>query len=209
MDLDKKYPANSIIPEPKKEKEIKRVVSGTVRKRKAPVLDRIFGGETGRNIVEYILWDVLVPAAKSTISDIVTNSIEMALYGTTDSRSRSLRRDRDRTYVSYNRMSDPPRRRSSRYSRRDEPRRESRMRTTHRFDEIVLDRRSDAEEVLSVLIELIETYDIATVGDFYDALGMSSDYTDRRYGWESLDMASIRPVRGGYIFDMPKPYPIE
>jgi hypothetical protein len=208
-DLNKRYPSNSILkkPEDKPTKRVERVVSGAVRQRKAPFLDQMFGGETAREIAHYVLWDVLVPAAKSTISDIVSNSIEMALYGTTD-RRRSLRRDRDRTYVNYARLSSGPR--SSRWEgRRDYDNfRGSRARKTHRFDDIVLDRRTDAEEVLTVLLELVDQYGMATVADFYDAVGMASEYTDRRYGWTELEEATVRPVRGGFILDMPRTHVI-
>lgn len=195
------FPCNSIVPEPKK--EIKRVVKGAVRRRKEPLLDRIFGGETAQGIVEYVLWEVLVPAAKSTLSDIVSNTIELALYGDTSRRSSRLKRDRDRTVVSYNSMYDKRPRRSDKRSN-PRPRRDR-----HRFDDVVVAARVDAEEVLSTLIDLVDQYGLATVGDFYDACGISSEYTDRKYGWESLNEASIHPVRGGYIIDLPKPTPIE
>jgi len=195
------FPGNSIVPEPKK--EIKRLAKGAVRRRKEPLLDRIFGGETAQGIVEYVLWEVLVPAAKSTLSDIVSNTIELALYGDTSRRSSRLKRDRDRTVVSYNSMYDKRPRRSE---KRPSPRT---RRDRHRFDDIVITARVDAEEVLSTLIDLVDQYDVATVGDFYDACRLTSEYTDRKYGWESLNEASIHPVRGGYIIDLPKPHPIE
>lgn len=199
------FPSNSIVKTEPAKKE-GRVVKGVVRQRKAPFLDRIFGGETAKSIGEYIIWDVLIPAAKSTFSDIVSNTIEMALYGETGAkRSNRLRRDRDRTIVSYNSMYN--KRSSGRSSERSrEPRR---VQNRHRFDGVVIESRVDAEEVLSTLIDFIEQYEMATVADFYDACGLSSEYTDRRFGWEDLHNASVHPVRGGYIIDLPKPHPID
>ena len=204
MSLSQKdFPGNSIVEEPSEKQKIKRVAKGTVRQRKEPFLDRVFGGETSQNIVQYIVWEVLVPAAKSTISDIVTNTIEMALYGDTSSRRSSrLRRERDRTVVSYNSMYDRrPRRSASRPPRRAANR--------HRFDSIIFESRVDAEDVLSTLVDCIEQYEMVTVADFYDASGQPSEHTDRRFGWESLHEATVHPVRGGFIIDLPKPYPIE
>lgn len=192
------FPGNSIL---KPEKKVSRVTKGTVHQRKKPILDRIFGGETAQGIVEYVLYEVLIPAAKSTISDIVSNTIEMALYGETGKRSSRLRRDRDVTHVSYNSIYDGRKSRSRSSSRRP--------RSRHRFDDIVIEKRVDAEEVLSTMVDQIDLYELVTVADFYEACGIQSEYTDQNYGWESLREASIRPVRGGYILDLPDPYPLD
>jgi len=206
-----KYPGNSIIDEPeKKEKRVTRVVQGTVTMRKQPLIERLVSGETTKNIIEYIIWDVLIPAAKSTVSDIVTHSIDMALYGEERGRRSSssrLRRDRDRTFVSYGAMYDRPR--GSSRSLREERPTMRRTNNRHRFEEIILETRSDAEEVLSTLIELVDMYGIATVGDFYEAVGLGGEYTDRRYGWETLDTATVIPVRGGFILNLPGPILID
>lgn len=211
-DVRTKYPGNSIIAErveteiPEK-KRVTRVVQGTVTMRKPPLLERIVAGETTRNIVEYIIWDVLIPAAKSTFSDIVTNSIDMALYGEDRGRrsygGSRLKRDRDRTYVSYGSMYD--RSRNPRTPRDVERPQIRRTNNRHHFDEIILETRSDAEEVLSTLIELVDLYGISTVGDFYEAVGLGGEYTDRRYGWYTLDTSTVIPVRGGFILNLPKP----
>jgi len=208
----KNFPSNSIhASDPAKEKvqKQKSVVKGTIRQRKTPLLTQIFAGEGAKEIWDYIMWEVLVPAAKSTIDDIVSNTIEMALYGSTGNRrSNRLRRDRGRTLVSYSSLYNDRRTTSRHRTTKREP---GNRRTTdrHRFEDIIIETRTDAEIVLSTLIDLIDQYDLASVADFYDALGLGSEYTDRRYGWDDLNQASVRPVRGGYILELPKPYPID
>lgn len=192
------YPGNSFINE---EKRPGRVVSGVVSQRKTPILDQIVHSDTARSIWQYIVWDVLVPAVKNTLSDIVTNSLDMALFGSDSrgKRSNRLRRSNDRTFVSY----------SEYYGQRTGRQFESSERRIgkgrHRFDEIIFETRDDAETLLGTLVEMIDQYSLATVADFYSAAGLESQYTDRNYGWESLDRASVRPVRGGFIIEMPKP----
>lgn len=194
-------PGNQIIKKPE-EKVVKKVTTGAVRTRKEPLLYRIFGGETARSIGSYVIWDVVVPAIKSTITDVVTNSVEMIFYGDTKRSSNRLRRDRGRTYVSYNSIYSGGR-------RGPETIRTPRARDRHNFEDIIIETRSDADHVLGTLVELIDVYGLATVTDFYDSVGLTSEYTDSKYGWESLAKASVRPTRGGYIIDMPQPYPIE
>ena len=43
-----------------------------------------------------------------------------------------------------------------------------------------------------------------TVADLYDLVGISSDYTDRKYGWTDLATAKPIRVRGGYLLDLPR-----
>lgn len=205
------YPGNSILPKEEKEElrpKTEKVIVGGIRK--PPLLDRIVRAETTRAIAEYVIWEVLVPAVKTALSDIVTNGMDIALYGADSSRARHtsssrLRRDRDRTFVSYSDYYDRDKRRRDRPERE----RESLFAPRHRFEEIIYESRSDAEEVLSTLIELIDQYEIATVADLLDASGTSSQYTDRNYGWDSLNKAYVRPVRGGFIIELPKPILIE
>ncbi len=80
----------------------------------------------------------------------------------------------------------------------------SRNKARHIFSDLVLATRSDAEEVLSTLVEYVDMYELVTVADFYDAVGVASDYTDTKYGWDDLREAYIRPVRGGYIIEFPR-----
>lgn len=197
-----KLPGNPMLPKKEVEKPKIKTTKAVIRKRQQPWIDRIFGGETARSIGEYVIWEVLIPAAKATISDIVTNTVEMAVYGSEsrDRKGKRLRRERGQTVVSYNSIYD---KQSSRSRTR-----ESRSRNRHRFDDILIAERVDAEEILSTIIEYLDRYDLVTVADFYEACGLPSEYTDRNYGWENLDQASIRAIRGGWIVDLPDPYPI-
>ena len=78
-------------------------------KKKNKLVDT-FISEDAQNIKSYILMDVLVPAIKKAVSDIVTDGISMLLYGdTSHGNKRSIS---SASYVSYNRYSD----------RREEPR---------------------------------------------------------------------------------------
>ena len=43
------------------------------------------------------------------------------------------------------------------------------------------------------------------MADLYDLVGMTSNYTDNKYGWYDLRTAYIQGVSGGYVIRLPKP----
>ena len=137
---------------------------------------------------------MLIPAAKKAISDIVSNGIDMILYGETRSKKSST----GATYVSYDRFSDRRDSRGERYSSSRSP--------AYSCGEIIVDSRGEAEEVLRQLDALIETYDCASVSDLYEMVGLTGNFTDNRYGWDSIRNVTIYRTRdGGYAIKMPKP----
>ena len=178
------------------EKKIEPVVKGKVTKKKNNVrkLTDTFVSEDIQNVKSYVLMDVLVPAIKKAISDIVTNGIDMILYGES---GRSTRKTNAST-VSYRNYYDN--RRDDRYS-------SSRTRTGYSYDDVVLETRSEAEDVLTRMDELIDTYGVVSVADMYDLVGISCNYTDNKYGWTNLRNAEPVRVRDGYMLKLPKAVP--
>ena len=67
------------------EKRVQKVVKDPAKTKKNEVrkIADIFISEDVANVKNYIFMDVLVPAVKKAIYDIVTNGIDMFLYGGT------------------------------------------------------------------------------------------------------------------------------
>ena len=76
------------------------------------------------------------------------------------------------------------------------------------YDDIVLDKRDEAEDVLSRMDELISTYGMASVADLYELVGVTGNYTDNKYGWTDIRSASAIRVRDGYLLKLPKALPL-
>ena len=160
MDMDYKPNSHKYKEEqknlPAERKKVEKVVTGKVKTKKkseASKLKDVFISEDVSNVKSYILMDVLIPAAKKAISDIVSNGIDMILYGETRGRKSSS----GASYVSYRD-----------YSRRDDRRDTSRTRTGYDYDDIILETRGEAEDVLERMNELIDMYDVVSVADLYD-----------------------------------------
>lgn len=203
MDI-KDYPGNShksrnaSSEEPKK---IEKVIKGSVVTRKKTLSRRfidIFFGDDVDSVSSYIMYEVLIPAVKDTVFDMIRGGTEMLLFGDSKGATRQSRRGNGKAYVRYDRV-----------SYRDEERRRNvsqRNRARHNFDEIILDSYVEAEEVLNILIELIERYDMATVADLYELVGIERTHADEKWGWENLANSKITRVRGsGYLLDLPRP----
>ena len=77
------------------------------------------------------------------------------------------------------------------------------------FDDIILETRWEAEEVLSHMIDLIENYGVASVADLYELVGITGSFTDNKYGWTNLSSATVSRVRDGYLINLPNAQPID
>nr|DAD58014.1 MAG TPA: hypothetical protein [Caudoviricetes sp.] len=180
-------------------KKLEKVVTGKVKTKKRNEMSKlgeIFIAEDARNVKSYILMDVLVPAVKKAISDIVTNGIDMLLFG----EGGRTRKTSSASTVSYRNYYD------QKDTRRDYS--NTRTRTGYSYDDIILETRGEAEEVLARMDELIETYGIVSVADLYDLVGKTCNYTDNKYGWTNIRNAEPIRVRDGYMLKMPKAGPI-
>lgn len=188
-------------PNPDK-KKVEKVVSGSVKVKKKNGVTKFadnFISEDIHNVKSYVITDVLIPSVKRAISEMVTNGIDMILYGSTGGRSKRSSADR----VSYRNYYD--RRDDDRYRDRDR----DRVRTSaYSFDDIVLDSRGEAEEVLARMDELIDQYGVVSVADLYDLVGVTGNYTDNKYGWTNIRNAEPIRVRDGYMLRLPKALPI-
>lgn len=206
------FPANSHkirstpAEEPAETKKVEKVIEGDVVRRKKPLGKRFaetfFGGDA-RGVVAFVVMDVLIPAAKDTIADAFSTGIERMLFGEVRSASRRTgSRPSGSSYTSYNRYSQGPA-----ATRREEPRNQMsrRGRASHDFDEIILDSRAAATEVIDRLFDLVSRYEQATVSDLYSLVGVSGNYTDEKWGWTDIRGAGVTRVRNGYLLDLPRP----
>lgn len=181
-----------------KEKKVEKVVTGKVKTRKKSSTRKFideFISEDAKSIKSYVFGDVLVPALKKAIDDIVTNGISIILYGESGRGSKRSTADR----VSYRSYYDTPSR-----VRDARP-----VAHAYSYDDIILDSRGEAQDVLQRMDELMETYGLVRVADLYDLVGITGNFTDNKYGWTNIRNAEIVRVRDGYMIKMPRAVPID
>ena len=186
--------------EPAQKKKVEKVVGGAVNTRdnKGRKFADIFISEDASNVKSYIFLAVLVPAIKKAISDIVTDGIDMILYGGSGRGSRSKR---ETSRVSYRSYYDDKRDRRDSYS--------GYGRGRFDYDDIIYETRGEAEKVRNQMLDVIDRYGFVTVGDMYDLSGLTPPYTANSYGWTSIRTAEPVRVRDGYVLKLPKASPID
>ena len=202
------YKANSHKVREEQKREYKEVVdrkkiepvakAKTKKKSEIKKFTDVFIAEDVTSVKNYIVNDVLIPAAKKAISDIVTNGIDMILYGAA--------RGKDRRWDSGSRVS------YTNYYERDRDRdydRRRERRSVNDYDDIILDTRREAEDVLNRMDDLIDAYGMVSVADLYDLVGVTGNYTDNKYGWTKLRNAEVRRTRDGYLKKLPKALPFD
>lgn len=183
--------------------KVQRVVNSEIKTRRRSLSRRfsdIFFDQDAGDIKSYLFIEVFVPAIKNLILDIVNQGLGMKFYGSGRAyTNRSNGGNTQKTpYGSFFRpqasQNNSPSKSRVEYSR-----------VSHDFDDIILETKGEAEQVIDILNEEISQYGQATVADLYDAVGKTSKFTDNSFGW--FDLKSARPVRvrDGYLLDLPRP----
>lgn len=208
--MDSDFPPNSVRakmessePETPEDKKVEPVVKGEVTRRKKPLGRRFhdtFLGGDARGTANYVIFSVLIPAAKDMLVEAGAQGIERLVYGES---KRGVRRTAATGTIQYpyNRPGASDRPPPAQLSRR--------ARVRHDFDEIILQTRGEAEEVLDRMFDLLSRYDSVSVADLYELTGVQSAHTDQKWGWTDLRGSSARLTRsGGYLLDLPEPIPL-
>ncbi|GAF67839.1 unnamed protein product [marine sediment metagenome] len=183
-------------------------------------IKNFFGADTN-SVVAYIVWDVLIPAAKETVIDMIREGVDMLLSpGGSSGRSRPRRGGGygGTSRVSYgnfyrdNQRSARPayRNRDHDDTRRPRPKalaeRANSRSPGSRLQAVVFDRDSEAREVVGLLSEILDMYDEVTVADFYEVSGLQnhSQPSDNSWGWRDLANVTISQTRDGYEINFPR-----
>lgn len=177
------------------EKKVEKIVSGSVKSKKKSGLQKItnvFVPDDVDDVKSYIFEDVVVPAVK----DVVLNVVKAILGVNDGSRGKSPSASK----ISYRKYYDDRERRDYASA--------ARTRVGYDYDDVVIENRGEAEDVLSRMDELIATYGLVSVADFYDLVGITGNYTDNKYGWTDIRNASVIRVSGGYMIKLPKALPL-
>lgn len=192
-------------PDEPEEPRTKFQIQGTA-KQKQPGLGRkfkeTFGGEKADNVLQYVVLEVILPATKNLIFDVVREGAARMLFGGAAPRRTSSGVNIVGGRTNYSSMGNGQAIVIGNNGQRELS---SSARAMHDFKDIILDQKAEADEVLEELNLLIEQFDVATVADLYSCLRISGAHTDNKYGWTNLAGASVQQVREGWWLDLPRP----
>ena len=190
-------------------KEIQKVISTDVAVQKKSLGTKfkdLFIEADFKSVSRYVIWDVLLPAARNTMFDALTKGGERMLFGDSAIRRRNLGPSAG-PRVTYNAP-------INRGYRGDAARPASRvpMETRsprHSREDFILSSREEAELVLERMNDIIDTYDVVSVADLNDLVGFPTNFTDNKWGWLYLGDVQIQQIREGYLINLPQAEPIQ
>lgn len=199
MDYASNSKKNKIDPE-KPEKKIEKVVTGEVVQRaKSPgkkFKDIFFGGDS-RQVAKFVAADVLLPAMRNLLVDMITKGTERMIYGERNMPRRDPRINYGAQYSLNPVRSNPfdPRSIQSSVPRGRVNR--------HEINDIVVGTREEAELVVERLGDILETYDVVSLADLNELLGLQTSPIDNKWGWTFIKNVPIRQIRQGYLLELP------
>jgi len=178
-------------------KKIEPVVTGTAVVQKKTRLGRLKDSiiaESLDNVVSYLWTDVFIPSLKSFLADAGTKGINRLLYGkAAENKQINTSRISYGSYFGNNSV------------KIGEPSRPLVNSSVFDYDSIYFNDRGDAEAVLESMCEMLDTFQVVTVGDMYDLANVStSNYMVNSYGWTSLSGAKVMGSANGYFIRFPK-----
>ena len=206
-DLSREYPPNSRGDNNRKDQpkvtkpEVGKVISGDVTIKKASVGSKIKNSlvsETNKSVMEYVIFDIVIPNTKALLLDIVTQGLDKKLYGDSAPSRQSIfgyRGSKQSSYTPYNRMYKSPTSSPVRGSSKTaitKPDAEDLS-----IDTIIFGDRGQAEKTIYELNKIVEKYGEATVAELYRLVGITGPFTSEKYGWLDLRGAEVRYARGG------------
>ena len=158
-------------------------MSGSAVRRKRSLrrqFKETFVAGDARTAIQYVIFDVLLPAAKDMVVEAGSQGIEKLIFG--DSRRRGSTRPPSGPtgHISYNRYSMG--------SRQTGPKEQ----LVGRPELGIISMRlfwmneHEAEEVIDRLFDLVDRYESASVADLYELVGLAAVHTDNKWGWTIL-----------------------
>lgn len=186
---------------------LQKAVVGEVITKKRPLgarfKDTFFGGDVV-TVTQYLAAEVMLPALRNLVVDAASKGVERLIYGDSNPRtgsrpgySPSTSYGRATSYTNYSRRSGSmPVHQTSFRGARD---------NSFSVDDVVLPTKRDAQSVLERMQDVVDSYDVVTVRDLKELLGIKPNHIDNNWGWVYLNDVDIRQVREGYLLRFPSP----
>lgn len=171
-----------------------KVISGNVVRKKKSFgrkLADVFISEDVEDVKGYILYEVLIPSIKNAFADAIGGGIDM-LLGTSTVRRRTSKNDKQTPYGTFYKGNSSSSKNDRHY------------RSGYSYDDIILETRGEAQDVLDMLVTYIDQYGAVRLSDLQEMVGATGQYTDTYWGWTNLSSAVIRHVREGWLLDLPR-----
>lgn len=196
--------------EPKDRVKLDAVIKPAIPHKKGltqRLVSAVIGPRGAKGIGKYVGKEIIVPAVKDIIYNGFISGLGIAVYGDEGRRKNSKPNGGwNNPNNGYSRQARPNNN-STRYDAayNNKPRViDAPTESMYDATEYIISDRQDAMRVLDALGQQIDQFGSASIADYYDLIGVATNYTDYQYGWDDISMARIRSTRGGVIIDLPQ-----
>lgn len=160
---------------------------------------RIFLGGDANTASSYVIAEVILPAFRTLVVDVVTQGIEKFVYG--DSR-RPRSPSSAGPRIQYNKPVGVTQYAPGRPMISQAPT-DRWIRPTKSFDDVIVPTKDDADSVIDALIAIIDSYQVVTLAELHEILGMPTKHVDNKWGWSNLTAIEANQVREGWKITFP------
>lgn len=184
------------------EKNLEKVVVGEVVVRKPGLGERfkkIFLGGDMTTASQYVVAEVLFPALRNMAVDVVSKGMDRLVYGESGPRRRPSSTYAPR--VQYN--SPIYRQDASRGSYAPDRPRTWTTDSRRPFGNVTVSSKADADSVVEHMMNIVEQYEVVSVADLHELLGLPFSHVDNKWGWTHLGSIEVRQTREGYDISFP------
>ena len=148
---------------------------------------------------DYIVTDVVIPGFFDLLYDGATRGLARLIYGEKGARTRVKGRSGTDYSTGIKRLSD------GESFKRDRRNTDDAVVSISDYNEIELETKAQAEQLLDDMCEYLDGRDVISVADMYQmAKYKGGDYTDNYWGWSSLAGAHIKRSEGGWTLVLPR-----
>lgn len=190
----------SIQPKPEK-KSLEKVVTADAIIRPPSIwtkFKRVFFGGDAQSAGQYVMAQVLLPALRSLASDVISKGSDRLIYGDSAPTRRPYQQGPRVMYnnpVYYGQQ------------RANLPDRAPRWGATGKaLDDVIVASKEDAEVVIDQMTAAIDQYEVVSVADLYELLGLETPHVYNKWGWTHLGNLGYQQTRDGWKILFP---PIE
>lgn len=185
-------------------KDLEKVIKGDIVIKQKPLGVRLknvfFGGDT-ITARQYVLGEVILPALRNLVVEAITKGSERLVYGENGVR----RRTSSPTYsprISYNRVTPGWGRESALLP--NQPSAGRWVPTGKRTQEdIIVASKADGEQVIEAMTTIVDQYDVVSLADLNELLGLPSSPIENKWGWTNLTSLNLQQVREGWQISFP------
>lgn len=186
------------------EKRVEKVIVGEVIQKPKGTwykFRNVFLGGDAKQAARYVTTNVFFPAVRNIIYDVVKGYAERVIFPDSEYRRRS-------PSVNYNQVQyqnrQPIIQNPFNYRERRELTQTPIVRQNrYEMNDIILGTQEEADLVIERLNDVIDQYQVVSLGDLYDLLGLQTSHIDNKWGWTRLHNVQVRQIKEGYLLELP------